>query len=104
MNLPLPPYGRNVTPLSGNQLYVITRWMASPRSDTMVLPANADPKGFSWPVKGCDVTVVGKLTKALAQSISQSLQRDQATSIVLIDPDTGRSSFWPASLIPRVDK
>ena len=101
MNLPLPPYGRNAVPLSGKQLYVVTAWMASPRSDTMVLPENTDPKGLWWPVNGCDVAVVGKLSKELALGILQALHRDQAASIVLIDPDTGRTSFWPPSLIPR---
>jgi hypothetical protein len=101
MNLPLPPYGRNAVPLSGKQLYVVTEEVVNPRSDTMVLPEYTDPKGFWWPVKGCDVAVIGKLSKELALSISQALRRDQATSIVLIDPDTGRASFWPHSLIPR---
>lgn len=75
--------------------------MATPCSDTIVLPENTDPKGFWWPVKGCDVAVVGKRSKELALDISPVLHRDQAASIVLIDPDTGRASFWPPSLIPR---
>ena len=101
----LPPYGKTTKP-ENNAIRVLYGW-PQPGYDVkqaIVLPVGKDPEQYHWPVKNLDVTCFARaftgpmIPTCIARSLSESLFRDGAKSIVISGTPDG-THFWPGDLI-----